>query len=126
MYSFFLSEIGSDEALIKLSSQINQFLSGVFLAINKNTINLKIEQLKVGTEDEQFRSLPLEGILIEIRAFDTSLFEIYTEDKKIIKELTQKFNIYNTNNIKLNIIKPNNYKLDMDTGFVPGETFPGV
>lgn len=103
MYSSFLRKIGTDESFIKLSSQIDQFLSGVFFAIDNNCKNLKTEQLEVRTEDEQFRCLPIEEVLIEIRAFDTSFFEIYTEDEKIIKELAKKFDVSNINNIKSNL-----------------------
>lgn len=48
-----------------------------------------MDRVELETEDEQFRSLELEGILIEIRAFDASYFELYSEDLELIKELSK-------------------------------------
>lgn len=45
-----------------------------------------------GTEDEPFRSLDLNGVLIEIRAFDTSYFEIYSENKILMERLAELYN----------------------------------
>lgn len=92
-YSFFLKKIGDDSILIDICAKIDQFLSGIFVAIDNRILNPNIEQIEVGTEDKRFRSLPLDGVLIEIRAFDTSFFEIYTEDEGIIKKLANKFNV---------------------------------
>ena len=89
--SKFLKKIGSDRSMINFSQEIDQFLSGVFLAIEEkyscNTINLSI-----GTEDDQFRPINIEGVLLEIRAFDTSFFEIYSDNKDIIEQLSNRFN----------------------------------
>ena len=89
----FLKKVGYDSSLIKICSQINQFLSGVFLAINTIFIyNEEIEKTRVMTEDEQFRSLAINEVLIEIRTFDTSFFELYTENESFAKKLAEKFN----------------------------------
>lgn len=85
--SFQLRKIGDDQSLISLCENIDQFLSGVFVAVKEIKQNCKYSELRVGTEDEQFRSLSLDGILIEIRAFDTSCFEVYSDDPILIERL---------------------------------------
>ena len=91
--SSFLSKIGNDLSLIEICSQINQFLSGVFIAVHIQHSIQEIEHLEVRTEDEPFRSLPINGVLIEIRTFDTSFFELYSENENIIKKLAENFNL---------------------------------
>lgn len=90
--SFQLQKIGNDYSLINLCENIDQFLSGVFIAVREN-LNLEYSSLYIDTEDEQFRSINLEGVLIEIRAFDTSYFEIYSEDMLLIKKLAEIYNV---------------------------------
>src|ERR1700689_580017 len=77
---FRLKKIGNNSSMINLCENIDQFLSGVFIAIREENEKLQCPDLRVGTEDEQFRSLNLEGVIIEIRAFDTSYFELYSDD----------------------------------------------
>ena len=91
--SFYLKKIGDDVSLISLCENIDQFLSGVFIAIKKRTQNINCFDLCIGTEDEQFRSLDLGGVLIEIRTFDTSYFEIYSENKDLMKKLSKKYDV---------------------------------
>lgn len=101
--SYFLKNIGNDLSLVKICSQIDQFLSGVFLAIGVQNTTVRIENLQVGTEDGQYRSLNIQGVLVEIRAFDTSFFEIYSDDENIIKQLAERFGveiIHKVNNSK--------------------------
>ncbi|MEL7431103.1 MAG: hypothetical protein AAGI90_01040 [Chlamydiota bacterium] len=65
-------------------------MSGIFVAIiKKNQTNLSELDLCVGNEDEPFRSLDLDGVLIEIRVFDTSYFEIYSENKLLMEKLAE-------------------------------------
>ena len=90
--SCFLKIIGSDLSLIEICSKIDQFLSGVFFAIENDCLNQNLEKIKINTEDEQFRELNINGILVEIRAFDTSFFEVYTTNKTLIKKISKKFN----------------------------------
>ena len=78
--SFQLRKIGDSHSLINICENIDQFLSGVFIAVKEKNQNFKCQDLYIGTEDEQFRSLNFDGILIEIRAFDTSYFELYSDD----------------------------------------------
>lgn len=84
--SFGLKKIGDDSSLINLCENINQFLSGAFIAVREKNQNLKCSDLCVGTEDKRFRLLDLEGVLIEIRAFDTSYFELYSENEVLMKK----------------------------------------
>ncbi len=90
IHSFQLKKLGDDASLIDLCENIDQFLSGVFIAIIKaDQSNLNGLNVCVGTEDEPFRSLELDGVLIEIRTFDTSYFEIYSENQILMKELAE-------------------------------------
>jgi hypothetical protein len=91
--SFFMRKIGDDSSLIQICSEINQFLSGVFFAIDAKYANQKIDFVEVGTEDEKFRPMDIDGVLIEIRAFDTSFFELYSDNEIIIKKIAEKFNV---------------------------------
>lgn len=91
--SFFLEKIGDDYSFIQICQKIDQFLWGVFLAIDINYSNPNINDIEVSTEDEEFRSIELGGVLIEIRAFDTSFFELYTEDERIINQLAKIFDV---------------------------------
>ena len=91
--SSFLKEINGDTRLMQICSQIDQFLSGVFIAVDAEFSVKDINVLEVGTEDEKFRALPINGVLLEIRAFDTSFFVIYSEKENIIKDLANKFKV---------------------------------
>ncbi|MES2273048.1 MAG: hypothetical protein V4487_02520 [Chlamydiota bacterium] len=62
------------------------------MCIDDNFICQEFINSEISTEDEQFRALDFNGILIEIRAFDTSFFEIYSEDEGVIKKISNKFN----------------------------------
>ena len=91
--SFNLFLIGDDNNLLKICDEVEQFLSGVLFAVKKEFLQQDIRCLSVDTEDVQYRELKIDGILIEIRMFDTSFFAIYSESEAIIKELAKKFNI---------------------------------
>ena len=89
--SRYLTKVGDDITLVQICSKIEQFLSGVFLAIEKKN-NENFDIIEVLTENPQFRSLPVNGVLIEIRVFDTSFFVIYSEDEGLISKLAKEFN----------------------------------
>ena len=91
--SFQLRKIGDSHSLVNLCENIDQFLSGVFVAVKEKNKNFKCSELRVGTEDEQFRSLNLDGILIEIRAFDTSYFEVYSDNLILMERLSKTYKI---------------------------------
>ena len=88
---FNLNIIGSDLKFIEYCSGIVQFIWGVFLCIDEHFLSQNIRSVEVGTEDEPFRPLTLEGVLIEIRAFDTSFFELYSEDTILMKEISKMY-----------------------------------
>lgn len=91
--SFQLRKIGDVHSLVNLCENIDQFLSGVFIAVKEKNPNTKYSELRIGTEDEQFRPLNLNGILIEIRAFDTSYFEIYSDNFDLMEKLSKIYKI---------------------------------
>ena len=90
--SFKLKEIGDLTTLICLASQTSQFMNGIFVAIKKEETFLEASfDLELGTENEEFRIIDLTGIIIEIRAFDTSYFEIYTENLDLIQKIASHY-----------------------------------
>lgn len=91
--SFHLNKIGDNLSLIKLCNNIDQFLSGVFIAIREKNQTLKHSDVSLETEDEQFRSLDIDGVLIEIRTFDTSYFELYSEDIALMRKLSRTYGV---------------------------------
>jgi len=91
--SFKLNFIGADEALINLCNNIDQFMSGVFIAIPASAKErFENSEVLVDTEDELYRPIDFDGILIEIRAFDTSYFKVYSENQSLMKQLSELFN----------------------------------
>ena len=86
-----ISLIGSDLQFIEYCSGIEQFIWGVFLCVDKNFSSQNIAGIQLETEDESFRSINIKGILIEIRAFDTTYFGVYSEDFELISKIS---NIY--------------------------------
>ncbi len=88
---FKLTRIGTDQEITKYCSEIDQFIWGVFLCINSNIPSESIQEIEVEAEDKPFRPIACDGIILEIRAFDTSFFTIYSEDENIINSLSEKF-----------------------------------
>lgn len=91
MNSFSLKKIGAISNLQKIAQEMDQFLSGVFLAIRKDT--LVKNKILLGTEDSEFRQLEIDGVIIEIRAFDTAYFEIYSDDYTLIKSISDHYHM---------------------------------
>lgn len=79
------TRIGSSSELKKQSSKVSQFLSGVFIA-SKNEIFWP-ENIQIGSENLTFRPLEINDIILEIRAFDTTYFEVYSDDYELIKKI---------------------------------------
>lgn len=88
-----LNLIGDDFRFAEYCSQIEQFIWGVFLCIDSAFASQNIQGVELEAEDKSFRSIPCEGVLLEIRAFDTSYFEIYSEDVGLMKKLSEKYNV---------------------------------
>jgi len=91
--NFQLSLIGSDLQFINYCSEIDQFIWGDFLCIDSNFISQSFQDIELGTEDEPFRPIKANGILIEIRAFDTTYFEIYSDNKELITKISKAYNV---------------------------------
>ena len=88
-----LNLIGSDSQFVKYCSGVEQFIWGVFLCVNINFSSQNMQDVELETEDEPFRSISCDGVLMEIRAFDTSYFEIYSEDVVLIKKISRTYHI---------------------------------
>lgn len=80
----------SGEALRDVCARVDQFLSGIFLAVPSGLSQPKL-QLDVVTEDEP--SSDIGDALLEIRAFDTSYFEIYTPLLELAERLHQLYKV---------------------------------
>lgn len=87
LMNYFPRRIGSIDDLIYLAHSVDQFLKGVFLLMPiEYGLQLDVEY---GTEDEQFRDIG--NAILEIRAFDTTWFMVYSNDRKIIDWLEKCF-----------------------------------
>ena len=81
--------VGNTYDMIAISENVQQFLAGVFLAFNKDVGDHLDEEF--GTEDESFRDVG--DAVLEIRAFDTTNFEIYANDYDLIHKIAEKFEV---------------------------------
>lgn|GEM_PF-4607482 len=88
-FSIQINLIGSDSQFIQYSSGIEQFIWGVFLCIDKKFSSQNIMSVLLETEDEPFRSINLNGVLMEIRAFDTTYFGIYSDCFMLISKISK-------------------------------------
>lgn len=78
------------EALRDACARVDQFMSGIFLAVPRNLSQPKLT-LDAVTEDEP--SSDIGDALLEIRAFDTSYFEIYTPLPELAERLQHLFKV---------------------------------
>lgn len=88
-----IAMIGTDLQFIDYCSGIEQLIWGVFLCINRNYSSQNFIGIELETEDEPFRSIDADGILMEIRAFDTTYFGIYAENLELITKISKKYGI---------------------------------
>lgn len=104
--SFIPRKVGSGNIndMVNLCKNVEQFLSGVFLGLSIDRGN----QLnnKYTSEDDEFRDLG--EALLEIRAFDTTYYEIYTNNFIIIEALAPAFHATPEVNPKFNNLLPKN------------------
>lgn len=82
--------IGSKERIIDFAGLFDQFLTGVFLAVPMESHTRMPNQMYV-TEDLPFRKI--DPAVLEIRAFDTSYFEIYSTEKHILTRLSLVYHV---------------------------------
>ncbi|TVZ37117.1 hypothetical protein P886_1456 [Alteromonadaceae bacterium 2753L.S.0a.02] len=84
------SFVGDSSTLICEINQVEQFFSGVFLAVFlKNEKDIILESIE--TEDEKYRDIG--EFDIEIRAFDTTYFEIYSIEPNLLAPICEKFGV---------------------------------
>jgi len=75
--------IGDTNCLIEIINPEIQLFTGVFLLFTEKQENINI--LDIDTEAALFENFANE--IIQIRAFDTSYFEVYTYDSMLINEM---------------------------------------
>ena len=92
MNSFELKKIGDFSAIRKIAQETDQFQSGVFIAVKKE-VNIEEGSINVDTMDPPFESRDVDGVLIEIRAFDTSFFQVYSNDYNLMKKISDKYGV---------------------------------
>ncbi len=88
-----LNLIGSDSEFINYCSEIEQFIWGDFLCIDNNFTFQTFQDIELETEDKSFRPIDANGILIEIRAFDATYFEIYSDNKELITKISKIYEV---------------------------------
>lgn len=86
-----IRKIDDTNTLLSKINLIDQFYSGVFIAVRKE----KNEQVYFHEvpETETEEGLQYQDAEVEIRAFDTSYFEIYTKDEALKKKICSVFNV---------------------------------
>src|SRR5262249_44650500 len=80
-------KIGELAQLKKMCRNVQQFYSGVFLGSPQDVGEFIDEEFD--TEDEQFRSI--NDFIIEIRAFDTTFFEVFSNDLNIMNHISHHY-----------------------------------
>ena len=88
-----LNVIGDDLQFIEYCSEIEQFIWGVFVCVDKNFLSQNIQGIELESEDEPFRSINVKGVLIEIRTFDTTCFCLYSDNIDFITKISEIYNI---------------------------------
>lgn len=88
-----LREIGDTPKMIEYCNIVDQFIWGDFVCIDSRYTSENIQNIEIETEDEEFRSIDWKGVLLEIRTFDTTYFEIYSEDLKLIKMMANAYDV---------------------------------
>lgn len=90
---FQVSKIGSDLEFIEYCSEIEQFTWGVFLCVDKSFSSQEVQGIELETEDKCFRSINMDGIILEIRAFDTTYFGVYSENLGLISSISEIYKV---------------------------------
>ena len=82
-----MKRVGLSDDLIAITNEVDQFMSGVFFAFKED--QGKELEGEYSTEDPPFRDFG--DAMIEIRAFDTTRFEIYGRDVKVMENISEYF-----------------------------------
>jgi len=80
--------IGNTEVFVKTVGLVEQFLSGIFWAVPSS---IKCPKFREDIETLSDPFLDLGSAVVEIRAFDTSYFEIYSADERVLQCLSELF-----------------------------------
>lgn len=81
---------GDTRKLINLSENVDQFLSGVFLAVPVQQVPNHWAH-SFSTERPPFDEM--ESAMFEIRAFDTTFMEVFAVEKELLLGLANKFRV---------------------------------
>ncbi|MBI1927087.1 hypothetical protein HYR99_22945 [Candidatus Poribacteria bacterium] len=82
------TRLGNTATVITACQQCDQFLTGIFLAVPDIVTHPRWSRI-FETLDEPFGDVG--PAVLEIRAFDTTFFEIYSSDKERLQTLCDKF-----------------------------------
>jgi hypothetical protein len=80
--------VGNIEALLRLLAPDAQFIWGVFLALPTSVAQPDWPEA-ISTEDARFRDIG--SARLEIRAFDTTVWELYSSDAGLMQRVAEKF-----------------------------------
>jgi hypothetical protein len=82
------AEIGDTETMITTVQECDQFIGGVFVAIHAQYW-YSIDSRSIHTEGPE--TMYSENSVVEIRAFDTSYFEVYTKSDEVFSVAHNRF-----------------------------------
>jgi hypothetical protein len=85
-----LFRVGDIREFKEACGQVEQYLTGVFLAVPSAGENT-LWRCAFNTEDPPFRDLG--KAVLEIRAFDTTYFEVYAVERSLLEPLASRFNV---------------------------------
>jgi hypothetical protein len=98
-----LQVLGRSPRLIELANKVDQFLRGVFLAVDAK---IPIPQFRKDIDTEDAVEAELGNAIIEIRTFDTTYFELYTQDSQLAEYIERTFGV-----------RPSNPRINLTSGF---------
>ena len=79
--------IGNTEQLVSICSKVDQFSSGVFLAIDSSILQPRFRAGGVNTEDDEDAGTQLGDCLVEVRAFDFSYIAVLSKDSRLLLDI---------------------------------------
>jgi hypothetical protein len=82
--------VGSLSKLKEACAQVDQYFSGIFLAIQSVSEEI-VWSDSLSTEDARFRDI--HEAILEIRAFDTSYYEVYSVKRSLLEPLATRFGV---------------------------------
>jgi hypothetical protein len=83
-----LQRVGDIDRMFDILDDVGQFISGTFVASSEDVANINYSE-GFSTTDPSFRKIP--GAFFEVRTFDTSYFEIYCAELKLLQVLSDAF-----------------------------------